>query len=208
MGGDPANRVELLDWYPRSHACIQFNQDHSLLLATTWYETEIMAIDPITGAYWTFVDTGLDKMGPIAVAGNQHPPGAIAEFGQGLAGAGGIVPSLTGVGAARLGQTLTYASRDFVGGAFSLFLVSSTRLDQAYRGGTVYPNFADLVLTAPVRLPGTPGVPGAGDLDLGYVLLNDPSLLATRWYLQQLAIDPAAIQGVSMTNGSLLYVGE
>ncbi len=59
-----------------------------------------------------------------------------------------------------------------------------------------------------MQLPGTPGVAGEGDLDLGASLPTDPALACLHIYVQILGIDSAAPKGISMSNGLDMFIGE
>jgi hypothetical protein len=151
-----------------------------------------------SGAYWGVTSFAVYSEGCLS---------AMSSYGSGLAGAGGIAPSLQAVGSATPGGNLTLQIRDFVGGTMGV-LVTGTNPDLApAAGGTLYINWFQPHWPLPVLLPGVVGQPGAGDLDLSGALPLDSSLLCKHLYMQVVALDPAAPERLTMTNGVDLYIG-
>jgi hypothetical protein len=123
------------------------------------------------------------------------------SVGTGLAGTGGVTPTMAAVGSATLGSNLTLEVRDFVGGASSFLVVGSAAAETALFGGTLYVDLAAPFRLLPMVLPGTPGVAGDGDLDYMGTIVNHPSLDCLMVHLQAVAGDAAAPSGLSMSNG-------
>jgi streptogramin lyase len=209
-GGDPANRT-LLMAYP-GHAAtmaIEFNLDHSALFLSGIASGDLHSVDPDTGVTTPLLAAGTLTGGveDMVVYGPSCGP-RFSQFGAGIAGAGGITPTLDGSGLAVPGGTITLHFRDFVGGAPSLLLVGAAAAKLPGLGGTLHvaPGGAGF-LAVGLRMPGALGVPGAGDLDVSNTIVLPPSLACQHLYLQQLALDPAASSGISMTAGLDILFG-
>jgi len=59
-----------------------------------------------------------------------------------------------------------------------------------------------------LRLWGRPGVPGEGDGITGFRVPANPGLALGQVYLQAFAADPFALQGLAMTGGTAVWLGE
>ena len=204
-GGD-VNQRYLFGTWGSSNTGLRFSPDFKVLFHTSYGEGKLRIIDPDTASDTVVIDAGWGSIG-IAVAGSQFAPGSWAKIGNGVAGAGGLIPTLEGVGDPVIGNTVVIETRDFVGGAMSYFLVSTGRNDIDGFGGTIYPSFMDPFYVTVGILPGTFGTPGDGDEDRKFGIPNNKILVGTNWYFQQFALDPAALFGVSMTNGLRMFVG-
>ena len=205
VGGVAANRT-LLGTYGSANVGLRLSSDGSVLYHTSSGEGKLRSIDPDTGADVVLVDAGWRSIG-IAVFGTQNPPGSFIPFGSGLAGAGGMVPSLDGSGTPRIGGNIVIEARDFVGGAESFLVFGAGQTNQPLFGGSIYIDFTQVFWIHHHWLPGAAGVPGDGDLDIHFSIAADPQLTASNWYLQQVAADPASPFGISMSNGLRIFVG-
>jgi len=147
-----------------------------------------------------------DDLGDGSGSAYSFLPPAVDPYGAGLAGAGGLVPSLDATGTAAAGGSITLQIRDFVGGALTILLVNLAPASLPAFGGTVLVDVGSGLAIWPMVLPGVQGAPGDGDLDLTETVPDELACVSV--YLQQLGSDAAAIRGVSMTNGLEIHFGE
>jgi hypothetical protein len=206
-GGNPGARTVLTNVGGGTHCPLAFDPRQTMLYAGSGANGALYVVNPDTGAL-TLVATGLGPITAMTVIGNVGFPGHINEFGQGLAGAGGIVPALHGQGHASPGGTITLGIRDFVGGAQGALMFGLAKGNQNGFGGKIYVSFAAPFFFITLGLPGTPGVPGAGDLDITSYIPNSPLLGGLSLYFQHLARDTAAVQDVALTNGLEVFIGD
>lgn len=147
---------------------------------------------------------GSGELATLVSVDNGPCAGGVQALGVGLAGAGGQVPALLAGGCAQVGQSLSLSLRDVVGGAFGLLLFGVAEGQLPFRGGTLF--MAGVDLTQGLTVGGTPGVPGAGALDLPPVLLSLPTLAGHSVLVQGAFQDGAAVQGVSLTQALRLEI--
>ena len=121
------------------------------------------------------------------------------SFGSGLAGTGGVEPTLAFTGCPTLGEAISIDTQDVVGGAAGLLAVGTSRIDLPVLGGTLYPSLD--FLTSLHTAAGTPGVAGEGTSTHTFVLPTDPALLGRQFFAQAAYLDAAAAAGVSFTQG-------
>jgi Tol biopolymer transport system component len=120
------------------------------------------------------------------------------NFGQGLAGSGGLEPQLTGTPAP--GTQFTLQISQGLGGALSFLIVGSGRAQGTLFGGDSYINFARFWVMVPLGLSGPLGVPGVGSVQLTGRHRIGPLAI----HFQAAIIDAAAPQGFALTPGLLL----
>lgn len=205
--GIPASRTYLGSYFQgNGSGAIQFDRDFQVLYLVNNVTGDLRAIDPGSGTATYLAGGGWNAVA-LAVAGGQYAPGTLLEFGDGLAGAGGLVPSLAALGVGHLKGSITLELRDFLGSVKGLLLVSQDIIPTSVLGGTIYPDFLAFAFLMPYVLPGNL-VPGEGDMDLSFTVPDHPALVYTNWYLQAFAFDPLAAQGVSMSNAARIYLGE
>lgn len=144
-----------------------------------------------------------------AVSLAEVPPsacgGAWMAYGAGLAGAGGLLPRLTGAGCPEVGGALTLGVDQAVGGANALLFVGLAPAAVPFKGGTFHVGALALVVALP--LGGAPGVAGAGALSLPAALPGDPALAGLDVHLQVACEDAAAIKGAALSNGLRMEIG-
>jgi Tol biopolymer transport system component len=122
---------------------------------------------------------------------------AALNFGQGLAGSGGLEPQLTGTPAG--GRQFTLQISEGLGGAPALLVLGLGRFPAHLFGGSFYVDLGSFWAMHPLALAGTLGVPGAGSLQLPG---RYPSFSVTL-HFQAMIVDMAAPQGFSLTPGLL-----
>jgi len=145
-----------------------------------------LSSNPGSGEYATLVevDTG-------DCAGGFQPVGV------GLAGSGGLVPALTASGCASLGGQVTLQLADVRGGAKGLLFGSFSEGLLAFRGGTLFMGSVDVLLN--IGVGGAAGVAGAGSATFPPLSIDNPGLLGAKVFVQAAFVDPAAVNGVSLT---------
>lgn len=129
----------------------------------------------------------------------------VQSFGKGLAGTGGLVPSLDISGDVSVGGSATLEFRDFVGGALCYVLLGHDADELAFRGGTLLLDLGQPFSVFTLTLPGSPGLAGEGDADVPFLITNSPSLNCQSFFLQVWASDAAAIQRVSASQGVMMF---
>lgn len=131
----------------------------------------------------------LDVFGPDCL-------GYAANHGVGLAGSGGLVPTLGAVGCPDLGLSWSLAMGQVVGGAFGILFAGTAVTALPFKGGTFYVD--GLALGLSFFVGGASGVAGAGDLNVPLVL-SEPGLSGFEIVLQAGFQDPGALFGVSLS---------
>ena len=147
-------------------------------------------------------DGDLDLFGDRIHCGWRHngpDAGSYRQFGQGLAGSGGIVPILGASGPLRPGST-TAALHVRRGRGGSLFAMQRARIPAAKLAFQVPELFGGVFL-----LSGPAGQPGAGELDLPFPV--GASLAGQTIAIMGQVWDPAAADGAARTNRLLMSFG-
>ncbi|MGQ0552439.1 MAG: Vgb family protein [Planctomycetota bacterium] len=131
--------------------------------------------------------------------------GRYTTYGEGLEGTGGITPKLQAIYSPCAGQTVGIEFRDFVGGATAVLFVGTQALPvgaMTLKGAPLLVDPAGtLFWPIPLGLPGAGQGAGAGDLTLQFTVPENPGLAGLELYHQVFAADPAALNGVSASNG-------
>jgi len=126
-------------------------------------------------------------------------------YGDGLAGAGGLVPTIFGGGGPSIGGTMALFLANGRGAAPGVLLYGlAGQASIPFLGGRLHvaPPFSRV----PVMLGGAPGQPGAGAAALMLSIPNDVALLGLRLDFQAGFFDPGALHGVSLTGGLEAWV--
>lgn len=209
QGGDPANRVLLGTYGPSGpvNGSLAFDPEHVDLYHVNAGNNEFRVIDPDTGT--SSVPNMLPGPGSaMIVLGGHYAPGTWYEFGDALAGTGGVEPFLEGHDEPRIGAAAELHVVDFVGGT-QIYLFFSAGMDETpLFGGEFHMDLTAPTIIADFGSGGTPGIAGTGDVDIPFTLPLVPSLVYSKFYLQALAVDPAAPAGVSMTQCLTMYIGD
>jgi hypothetical protein len=132
--------------------------------------------------------------------------GTWAGYGAGLAGSGGLLPTLTGEGCPGLGLTPKARIANALGGATAWVVGGPAPAALAFKGGTLLVDPV-IALIVPLPLSGPAGVPGAGTLVLTIPLPDLPIYLGVTLRLQTLVPDAAAPAGWAMTAGLEMTIG-
>ena len=132
--------------------------------------------------------------------------GAWMPYGEGLAGAGGLVPRFLGAGCPEVGGTFELSLDRAVGGANGVLFIGLSASAVPFKGGTFL--VGTVLVAAPLALGGASGIPGAGAFSSPASLPADPLLAGVDLFLQTGFVDAAAVQGVSLTKGLRMTVGD
>lgn len=155
----------------------------------------------------TNVTTSKNQNYALVVSGGLDTSGHFENYGSGLAGAGGLVPTLTGSGTPDLGNSVTVTIGNAVGGAPAQLIIGFERAALPFAGGTL--NVLPPIIPVGLRLGGAPGVPGAGSLSLvSNPLPSDLAIVSLEIDLQVLILDGAAPRGIAMTGGLAVIIGQ
>lgn len=125
-------------------------------------------------------------------------------YGTGLAGSGGIVPTLSGQGLARHGQTFTFPLTDALGGAPGVLVLGLQKADIPVLGGTL---LVDALAHLWFAITGPAGVPGAGWAAQTIALPASPAFVGIGIFGQGFVFDPGATAGLAITAGLELWIG-
>ncbi|HKB15495.1 MAG TPA: VCBS repeat-containing protein, partial [Planctomycetota bacterium] len=140
------------------------------------------------------------------VVRNRRFEGATAglrrQYGLGLPGSGGMIPTLGAAGPFRPGQAADLRMTGGLGGVSAVLVLGTSELSIPILGGTL---LALPQVAIPLVLAGTPGVPGEGSFTFPWVVA--PGLAGQSAYCQVGVLDPGAPQSVAFSNGLRVTVG-
>jgi subtilisin family serine protease len=152
-------------------------------------------------------------MGKVASNGRLNLRGALdacpcavsfKTTGTGLGGSGGQIPAMTGTdGGCDTGGYSMHISNG-LGGATGVLWLGLHQGSAPFYGGQLYIDFSQPWTLFPITLGGAAGVAGAGFLDFNGIDVNVHEGLTL--ILQGSFLDPAAVQGVSLTAGLKMII--
>lgn len=127
-----------------------------------------------------------------------------APYGTGLAGLGGVVPTLGAVGCPDRNTPWSLSVNAAAGGSLGLLGIGDGPANVPALGGSllIFPINGTFVFST----SGTPGQAGTGGFNLP-VLLTDPALVGMSFWFQAALLDAAAVQGFALTNGLQVVIG-
>lgn len=127
-----------------------------------------------------------------------------APYGTGLAGLGGVVPTLGAVGCPDRSTPWSLSVNATVGGTFGLLALGDGPANLPALGGSllIFPVTATFVFAT----SGAPGMPGVGGFNLP-LLLTDPALVGISFWFQAVVLDAAGVEGFSLSNGLQVVIG-
>jgi hypothetical protein len=131
--------------------------------------------------------------------------GGWIAYGAGLAGKGAFVPRLYGQGCPKPGAAFTLRLDQVVGGASGVLWTGLASAAVPFKGGAFH--VGALLLSIPIGVGGTPGVAGAGSVNLPAGLPASAALTGLSVFLQAGFQDAAAVMGVSLTQGLEMEIG-
>ncbi|MHC4845217.1 MAG: NHL repeat-containing protein, partial [Planctomycetota bacterium] len=192
IGGDPNNMVLLGDYATGvSSQAIHFNADYSVLYHVATNDGIFRGIDPDAGTQ-SVIATVNGNPSAMVVVGSHYPHGTFVEFGESLAGTGGVEPTLHGHGEPRIGQSADIELHEFVGGSQLFVFVSPFADESELFGGEFHIQLGPGTAMIELSAGGTPGVAGAASLEIPFTLPNLPQLVGVKFYLQALGTDAGA----------------
>lgn len=130
----------------------------------------------------------------------------LVPYGAGLAGTGEYTPRLSGFGCPFLGAFTDVKVADGVGGAPGFLALGTAQGAFPFLGGTLLVD--GLVALVPHFLGGDPGVKGKGTAVLTFPAPTEPALVGATVYAQGGYLDAGAVQGISMSNGLRIVIGQ
>lgn len=127
-----------------------------------------------------------------------------APYGTGLAGLGGVVPTIGAVGCPDRNTPWSLSINAAAGGTFGLLALGDGPANVPAFGGSllIFPIAASFVFAT----SGVPGQPGIGSYNLP-LLLTDPALVGVSLWFQAAVLDAAAVEGFALTNGLQVVIG-
>jgi hypothetical protein len=141
---------------------------------------------------WNAVDDQGNAAAPLDIAAGDLGADVWEDVGLGLAGTGGLTPSLQGEGPLTPGSGNLVTLTDGLAGSSAGLVIGFSRIDAAFKGGVLVPSADELILGIPVSGAGTIAIPFnwptgiPGDIDT---------------WLQMWVTDPGATKGFAASNG-------
>lgn len=120
--------------------------------------------------------------------------GSVAKYGSGLAGSGGLIPTIGSAGCPDLGDALTIVVTPSVAGAPGM-LFFGTQM-------SALPAFGGTLLLLPLQ-----GAALSGAAQIAFTVPSDPALQGFSGLLQAFYADAQAPQGVAISAGAKLTIG-
>ena len=209
IGGDPLNAVVLgVYGSPALRGSINMSVDQTTLYHVNQSDSFLRAIDIATGTSTIAATIPFGGTGTAMVAVGTHvPPGSFVEFGDGLAGTGGIVPLLEGHLEPRIGQPFDLEVSGAIGQS-RVFTIIGSMEESILFGGEFHIDLAAPNVFFANVASGAPGVAGAGTVLYNLGIGNDPTLVYVSVFAQSVVLDAGAIQGASLSNCLEIYIGE
>jgi hypothetical protein len=125
--------------------------------------------------------------------------GPYLPYGNGVAGTGGFLPSISASACPAGGAAVTVQVDEALGGTVGVLLVGSERYALPSLGGALLTdrpyNWYPHVTT------GTSGLPGGGTYTVQLATPAEPTLIGSKFYLQAGYMDPGGPAGASLTGG-------
>ncbi len=140
------------------------------------------------------VDRNRAHSGPAA--------GLRLQYGTGLAGTGGMIPILGGVGPFRSGTVCETRITGGLGGSLAVFAIGDQPASVPLLGGTL---LTTVQVLFGFPLAGTPGAAGEGTATIPW--MAGPAIAGLTLYQQVGVLDPAAPQGITLSNGLRYTIG-
>jgi hypothetical protein len=127
------------------------------------------------------------------------------SYGDGLAGSGGFVPTISGSGCPSIGETVTIELGDALGGALTFLFLGSGRDSLPFAGGEIL--VAPPWILVPLVASGPAGVAGAGTVTVSGDLPDDVTLIGIPANLQFAVVDDGAVRRIALTGGLEFVIG-
>ena len=202
VGGDVTKKTLLLGFgQTLATPVIRFDLDYTKLYYTSSGLGNLLEVDPDTGVTTQRLANGsLGSPLGLEVTGVRRDIG-FKPFGSGLAGTGGIMPSLHASGHPVIDHDVTLELRNFIGGGLATVITGDQEGSGPFHGGIGYVDLSHSPIFSTITLPGVAGVPGDGDLDITTTIANDPALDCIDFYVQVICVDLYQPAGFSPSNG-------
>lgn len=179
--------------------------DVTLHFLTPLVPAQAVSIDTVRSKFE--IQRGISHQGHV-ISGSAVPGCApLVNYGNGGEGSGEIVPTITSSGGSpSIGNAAFQVDCDNLLGGATCFLVAG------YGKAQIPVRGIDLLVSpvnwflVPMQADGTPGVPGAGGLDIPVPIPNDPQAVGVEVDFQLLVLDPGASLGVASTDGLSMVI--
>ncbi len=171
------------------------------LLATS-RQSNLIRIDALGNLSVEFQDTNFGEIDGIAVPIDSTPcSGTFKSYGSGIPGSLGITPKLRALFSPCPGLPIALELRDFIGSSPAWLVLGVNPTNLPLLGGALLVDPAALFVVVPFMMP------GSGKLVLPFDTVADPAFVGVKLYFQALASDPAAVHGISFSNGLVETIG-
>ncbi|MFT5285094.1 MAG: hypothetical protein ACI8TQ_001255 [Planctomycetota bacterium] len=210
IGGDPLNDVLLGTYGVNSlRGSIVFGNDQTTIYHVNQAESILRAIDSTTGLSHVAATLPAGGGGTAMVLfGSHYAPGTFIDFGEPLAGTGGIDPTLHGHGEPRIGDPFDLELVGFAGETLTYTFIGTGMDESVILSGEFHIDLTGFYKVFPRITDGAAGVAGAGGFELNLGLPNDPSLVYVSIFAQAVGIDAGAVEGLSFTQCVEIYIGD
>ncbi|MFT7478594.1 MAG: photosystem II stability/assembly factor-like uncharacterized protein, partial [Gammaproteobacteria bacterium] len=126
--------------------------------------------------------------------------GSITPYGTGLGGAN--VLSLDSISIANLGNTVQFDVTGGSAGRLAWLLQRDRQASVPFAGGTLLVQRHGLYARTRTRLDGN------GEASFPFQLPENAALLGRQWFFQAIARDPSMVQGLALSNGLQMVIGQ
>ncbi len=190
---------------PLAAGTVSYDPPLSTGLWEIWGDYFGIALDPDDETtVWGCGEVALDATTWGTAIGTGPTCGTFTAYGTGLAGSGGVVPALSGIGSPVVGAFVSVELAGGLGGATGVLAISLASASVPLFGGTILVDLASAIFV-PLTLTGPAGVPGAGAFSFPFAVPPLPGLEA---FLQAGVFDPGASNGLlSLSNGLEICIG-
>ena len=176
------------------------------ILATSLANSALVEIEMDGTTTVLLQATALGPMEGISVRKDfPYSTGSITKYGSGLAGSGGFVPDLRGILSPTIGGVVGLEHRFALGGTWGFTLFGIAPAAIPVWGGTLLVDWNQPFGLLPLSFNGSGA--GAGESVVFDQLPNDPTLLGSIFFLQDLVVDPGAPKKVALSNGIEFTIG-
>ena len=129
------------------------------------------------------------------------------SYGNGFAGSGGFVPTLTTVGDPLIGgPDFSLVGSDLLGGANGLVLLGLARAQLPLKTITLWVDLAPPASLIPIAASGAAGVAGAGAFTLSDSIPDDPTIVGIEIDTQVVMFDPGAPGRLAASAGRAFWI--
>lgn len=130
--------------------------------------------------------------------------GTFVGYGDGLAGSGGFVPTLSATGCPVPGASLDLHVAAALGGGIGVLALGTDPAAVPLFGGTL---LVTPIVSSTILLAGAPFAAGEGHVAAPLVLPANPAITGLSIHGQAAVLDPGAVQGIALTPGLRIVIG-